>query len=158
MHIAVASDHAGFMLKARAISQLRSLGHDVHDLGVHTDLVPSDYPDAAVAVAKAIAGGLAVRGVLICGSGVGASIAANKIPGTRAAICHDTFSARQGVEDDDMNVLCLGARIIGPELAADVLGAFAGARFSRAERHLRRLEKVIALERELPHTQETYRG
>lgn len=158
MHIAVASDHAGFSLKAPAISQLRSMGHDVHDLGVTTDLVPSDYPDAAVTVAKAIAGGHAVRGVLICGSGVGASIAANKIPGIRAAVCHDTSSARQGVEDDDMNVLCLGARIVGPELAADVLRAFAGATFSRGDRHLRRLEKVIALEREFPHIQETYHG
>ncbi len=158
MHIAVASDHAGFKLKARVISQLGSLGHDGHDLGVNTDLVPSDYPDAAVAVAKAIANGHAIRGVLICGSGVGASIAANKIPGMRAAVCHDTFSARQGVEDDDMNILCLGARIIGDELAADVLSAFAGARFSGSERHLRRLEKVLALERELPHFQEIHHG
>jgi ribose 5-phosphate isomerase B len=145
MRIAVGCDHAGFPLKGQAIAELQRLGHDVLDLG--TDSAEAvDYPDFAQAVAEAVMRGEAERGLLICGSGVGASVAANKVPGVRAATCHDTFSARQGVEDDDMNVLCLGARVIGPQLALDVIRAWEAARFSNAERHARRLAKVKALE------------
>jgi len=147
MRIAVACDHAGFPLKATVIAELEKAGHEVVDLGGF-DETPSDYPDAARAVGESIAGGHSERGVLLCGSGVGASVAANKVPGVRGAMCHDTFSARQGVEDDDMNVLCLGARIIGPELAREVVRAFQGARFSGLERHQRRLGKVLAMEAE----------
>jgi len=147
MRFAVASDHAGFPLKSFVVAELTDRGHEACDLGTY-DTAPADYPDFALAVGEALLGGEAERGVLVCGSGVGASVAANKIPGIRAAICHDTFSARQGVEDDDMNVLCLGARIVGSELAREIVGAFAGARFSGLERHLRRLEKVAAIERQ----------
>ncbi|MGH9400298.1 MAG: ribose 5-phosphate isomerase B [Thermoanaerobaculia bacterium] len=145
MRIAVGCDHAGFPLKGCVIDELRKMGHDVEDLGAY-DTQPADYPDYALKVGLAVASGGCERGVLVCGSGVGASVAANKVPGVRSALCHDTFSARQGVEDDDLNVLCLGARVIGPELAAEVLRAFVGARFSNAERHLRRLNKVKAIE------------
>ena len=145
MRIAVGCDHAGFPLKAPAIEELRRLGHDVIDLGTNsTDAV--DYPDFAQQVGEAVARGDAERGLLLCGSGVGASVAANKVPGVRAAVCHDTFSARQGVEDDDMNVLCLGARVIGDQLALDVIRAWQAATFSNAERHVRRLNKVKAIE------------
>jgi ribose 5-phosphate isomerase B len=143
--IAVACDHAGFPLKGSVIEVLRGLEHEVEDLGTY-DTQPADYPDSALKVGLAVASGQCERGVLVCGSGVGASVAANKVPGVRSALCHDTFSARQGVEDDDMNVLCLGARVIGPALAAEVVRAFAGATFSNAERHLRRLNKVKAIE------------
>jgi ribose 5-phosphate isomerase B len=145
MRIAVACDHAGFPLKATVVDELMSAGHDVLDLGTDSSEAV-DYPDFAEAVGRKVAAGEADRGVLICGSGVGASVAANKIPGVRAALCHDTFSARQGVEDDDMNILCLGARIIGPELAKEVLRAFGSAVFSQLERHQRRLDKVLAIE------------
>ena len=145
MRIAVGCDHAGFPLKAPAIEELRRLGHDVLDLGTDTTEAV-DYPDFAQKVAEAVMRGEADRGLLLCGSGVGASVAANKVPGVRAAVCHDTFSARQGVEDDDMNVLCLGARVIGAQLALDVVRAWQGAVFSNAERHVRRLNKVKALE------------
>jgi ribose 5-phosphate isomerase B len=145
MRIAVGCDHAGFSLKAPAVAELRRLGHEVIDLGTGSEK-PVDYPDFAQAVAEAVMRGEADRGLLICGSGVGASVAANKVPGVRAATCHDTFSARQGVEDDDMNVLCLGARVIGPQLALDVIRAWQGASFSNAERHTRRLNKVKAIE------------
>lgn len=145
MKIAVGCDHAGFPLKACVIEELRGLGHEVADLGTY-DTQPADYPDYALKVALAVADGRCERGVVVCGSGVGASVAANKVPGVRSALCHDTFSARQGVEDDDMNVLCLGARVVGPALAAEVLRAFAAARFSNAERHVRRLNKVKAIE------------
>jgi ribose 5-phosphate isomerase B len=145
MRIAVACDHAGFPLKAGVVDDLRRLGHSVEDLGTDsTD--PVDYPDFARAVAVAVASGRCERGVVICGSGVGASVAATKVPGVRAAMCHDTFSARQGVEDDDMNVLSLGARVIGPSLAAELIRAFTAARFSNAERHVRRLGKIDAIE------------
>lgn len=147
MRIAVGCDHAGFPLKARAIAELERLGHDVLDLGTDsTEAV--DYPDFAQAVAEAVMRGEAERGLLICGSGVGASVAANKVPGARAATCHDTFSARQGVEDDDMNVLCLGARVVGPELSLEIIRAWQGATFSNAERHVRRLGKVKAIEQQ----------
>ena len=145
MKVTVGCDHAGFPLKAWVIDELRGLGHEVEDVGAY-DTQPTDYPDYALKVALAVASGESERGIVVCGSGVGASVAANKVPGVRSALCHDTFSARQGVEDDDMNVLCLGARVIGPSLAGEVVRAFAGARFSNADRHLRRLNKVKAIE------------
>ncbi len=123
------------------------MGHEVLDLGVHSSEEPSDYPDIALAVGRALQEGRAQRGILVCGSGVGASVAANKLRGIRAAVCHDTFSARQGVEDDDMNILCLGQRVVGTELAKEVVRVFLEARFSEEERHRRRLRKVLALER-----------
>jgi ribose 5-phosphate isomerase B len=146
MIIAIGCDHAGFPLKDHVIAQVRAAGHQVHDCGAMT-LVPSDdYPDYALAVAESVRGGKAARGIIVCGSGVGVSVAANKVPGIRAAMCHDTFSARQGVEDDAMNVLCLGGRVIGPELASDVIRAYLSAEFSGAERHERRLNKVKKIE------------
>ncbi len=145
MIIAIGFDHAGFPLKDRVIHELRAAGHQIVDCGGF-DTTPSDYPDFARAVATTVVEGRADRGVLVCGSGVGASVAANKVPGARAALCHDTFSARQGVEDDDLNVLCLGARVIGVEAAAEALRAFLAARFSKAERHVRRVEKIRAIE------------
>jgi len=145
MRVAVACDHAGFPLKAKTIQDLNRLGCGTLDLGTNsTEAV--DYPDFARAVALAIREGRADRAVLICGSGAGAAVAANKFRGIRAATCHDTFSARQCVEDDDVNVLCLGARVIGPELANEVIRNFVGARFSGAERHVRRLAKVAGFE------------
>jgi ribose 5-phosphate isomerase B len=145
MKIAVACDHAGFPLKDGVVALLRATGHSVEDLGTDST-EPVDYPDFARAVAEAVASGRCDRGIVICGSGVGASVAATKVPGVRASMCHDTFSARQGVEDDDMNVLSLGARVIGPALAAELVGAFVHAKFSGAERHVRRLAKVNAIE------------
>ena len=145
MRIAVASDHAGFPLKERVISELSALGHETADLGTcSTD--PVDYPDYAQAVAEAVRAGRADRAVLLCGSGAGAAVAANKFRGIRAATCHDTFSAHQSVEDDDVNVLCLGARVVGSELAAELVRTFVSARFSGAERHLRRVAKIAAFE------------
>ncbi|MEO8432313.1 MAG: ribose 5-phosphate isomerase B [Acidobacteriota bacterium] len=145
MKIALGCDHAGFPLKQEVRTLLGKLGHEVIDLG--TDgTEPVDYPDFAKAVGLSVSRGETERGIVLCGSGVGASVAATKIPGIRAALCHDTFSARQGVEDDDMNVLCLGARVIGPSLAAEVLRAFLSAKFSGAERHVRRLNKVHQIE------------
>ena len=148
MRIAIAADHAGYDLKEIVAEHLLSQGHEVLNLGVNTAAVPSDYPDAATAVAEALRGGKAERGVLMCGSGVGVSVAANKYPGIRAAVCHDTYSAHQGVEHDQMNVLVLGGRIIGEALARDLVDAFVGAQFSGEERHVRRLNKVLAIERE----------
>lgn len=145
MRIAIGSDHAGFSLKRTLVEALREGGHEVIDVGTDSDAAV-DYPDYAEAVAVAVRRGTVDRGVMICGSGVGASVAANKVPGVRAAICHDTFSAHQGVEHDDMNILVLGARIIGAALAAEVLEAFLGARFSDAERHRRRIGKIRRLE------------
>jgi ribose 5-phosphate isomerase B len=145
MRIAVATDHAGFPLKQPIIDELRQLGHDTLDLGTNSE-APVDYPDYAEAAGNAVRSGRADRSVLICGSGVGASVAANKVPGIRAAVCHDTYSAHQGVEHDDMNVLTLGARVIGPALALELVAAFVGARFSGEERHVRRLDKVLAIE------------
>lgn len=147
MKIAVGCDHAGFSLKQEMLPLLAKLGCEILDVGAF-DAQPSDYPDFAKKVALAILSEQSERGILICGSGVGASVAANKVPGIRSALCHDTFSARQGVEDDDMNVVCLGARVIGPALAAEVLKAFLSARFSGAERHVRRLNKVKAIEQD----------
>ena len=132
-------------MKAAAVAELQRLGHKVIDLGTDSEEAV-DYPDYAQAVAEAVARGDAERGLLICGSGVGTSVAANKVPGVRAAVCHDTFSARQGVEDDDMNVLCLGVRVVGEELALELIRAWAAAEFSNAERHARRVGKVRAIE------------
>ena len=147
MRIAVAADHAGFELKALIIERLTRDGHQMLNLGTHST-EPVDYPDFARSVAEAVLSGQTERGVLVCGSGVGACVAANKLPGIRAGLCHDTYSARQGVEHDDMNVLCLGARVIGPELALELVRTFLAARFSGEERHRRRLAKIEALERE----------
>ena len=147
MRVALGVDHAGFELKAAIKQELERLGHDVLDLGTNSP-EPVDYPDIAAAVGEAVRGGAAERGVLVCGSGVGACIAANKLHGIRACLCHDTYSAHQGVEHDNMNVLCLGSRIIGRELALELLRAFLGARFNPLgeERHARRVAKVAALE------------
>jgi len=145
MNLVVASDHAGYPLKARVIDELRKAGHQVTDLGTDST-APVDYPDYAKAVAQAILAGRADRAVLLCGSGAGACVAANKFRGIRAATCHDSFSARQCVGDDDVNVLCLGARVIGPELAVELARDYAGAQFSGAERHRRRLGKIAAFE------------
>lgn len=147
MIIALGCDHAGYPLKKLLHAWLEKKGHKVLNLGVDTESVPADYPDYARAVAEAVAAGKAERGFIVCGSGVGATIAANKVPGARGCMCHDTFSARQGVEDDDVNVLCLGARVVGVSLALEVLDAWVAARFSNAERHARRRDKVVALER-----------
>lgn len=146
MKIALGADHAGFPLKEVLSRRLADAGHEVQDLGTNsTDAV--DYPDYAAKVASAVVSGAAERGIMVCGSGVGATVAANKIPGARAGLCHDTFSAHQGVEDDDVNVLCLGARVIGENLAFEIVDVWLAARFSGAERHLRRRDKVIALEK-----------
>jgi ribose 5-phosphate isomerase B len=145
MKVVIGSDHAGFQLKNAMGDLLRSLGNDVLDVGAFNEN-PSDYPDFAEAVGRAVLDGKAERGVLVCGSGVGASVAANKLPGIRAGMCHDTYSAHQGVEHDDINVLVLGSRVIGVALAQDLLRAFLGAKFSNEERHVRRLGKVKALE------------
>ncbi len=146
MRIAIGSDHAGYDLKCELAACIKDLGHHVVDMGTHnTD--PVDYPDFAEAVSKEVVGGRAERGILICGSGVGASIAANKVPGIRAGTCHDTYSAHQGVEHDDMNVLVVGARIIGVALAKEIVRTFLAAEFSKEERHRRRLGKVIDMER-----------
>jgi ribose 5-phosphate isomerase B len=145
MKIVVGSDHAGFDLKQAVAEALRRDGHEVNDVGAHST-EPSDYPDFAAAVGRAIQKGAVERGVLICGSGVGASVAASKLRGIRAAVCHDGYSAHQGVEHDDMNVLVLGSRVVGTALALDLVRAYLAARFSGEERHLRRLAKIRALE------------
>jgi RpiB/LacA/LacB family sugar-phosphate isomerase len=145
MRIAIGADHAGFDLKQLIAAYLRHLGHEVIDKGTDSD-VPVDYPDFAEAVSIVVRDGQAERGVLICGSGVGASVAANKIPGIRAGLCHDTYSARQGVEHDDMNVLVLGARVIGVELARALVDNFVAANFTGEERHRRRIAKIKGLE------------
>jgi ribose 5-phosphate isomerase B len=145
MKIVIGSDHAGFALKISVGDLLRSLGHQVLDVGAFNEN-PSDYPDFAEAVGRAVLDGRAERGVLICGSGVGASVAANKLLGIRAAVCHDTYSAHQGVEHDDMNVLVLGSRVIGVKLAEDLVKSYLSAKFTNEERHVRRLAKIRALE------------
>ncbi len=145
MRLAVAADHAGLPLKEVVVDYLSRQGHQVLDLGTNS-AEPVDYPDYARAVGEALQRGQADRGIVICGSGVGASIAANKMRGIRAAVCHDPYSARQGVEHDDMNVLCLGSRVVGPDLAIELVRVFVSARFSGEERYRRRLEKVLALE------------
>lgn len=145
MRITIASDHAGFELKQVLADFLRQQGHQVTDIGTHST-EPVDYPDFAEALAMKVLRGESERGILICGSGVGASVAANKIPGIRAGLCHDAYSAHQGVEHDDMNVLVLGARVIGPELAKDLCLDFLKAQFSGEERHRRRLNKILSIE------------
>jgi RpiB/LacA/LacB family sugar-phosphate isomerase len=145
MRIAIGADHAGFELKQLIADHLRHLAHEVIDVGTGSD-DPVDYPDYAEALSNVLIDGQAERGVLICGSGVGASIAANKLPGIRAGLCHDTYSARQGVEHDDMNVLVLGARVIGVELAREIVGVFLAAKYTAEERHRRRVAKIKALE------------
>jgi ribose 5-phosphate isomerase B len=145
MHIAIGSDHAGFELKEVLAKFLGDMGFDVVDVGTHST-APVDYPDFAQAVGEAVLDGRAERGVLICGSGVGASVAANKIAGIRAGLCHDTYSAHQGVEHDDMNVLVLGGRVVGIATAQELVRAYSHATFTREERHMRRLQKVHALE------------
>jgi len=146
MKIVIGSDHAGFELKVAMGDLLRSLGHDVLDVGAFNEN-PSDYPDFAEAVGRAVLDHKAERGVLICGSGVGASVAANKLPGIRAGMCHDTYSAHQGVEHDDINVLVLGSRVVADELAKDLCTIFLNARFTGEDRHQRRLAKIQAIER-----------
>jgi ribose 5-phosphate isomerase B len=146
MHVGICTDHGGFELKNNLAEKLRAAGHQVTDFGAFSLNPQDDYPDFVVPLARAIVEGKVVRGVAVCGSGVGAAVCANKIAGVRAALIEDHFSARQGVEDDHMNVLCLGGRIVGPELAWDLIEAFLAAEFSQAERHLRRLGKVAALE------------
>ena len=146
MKIALGTDHAGLDLKKVIATYLAQLGHDVTDVGAHEFDPVDDYPDFAAAVAHEVAVGNVDRGLLVCGSGVGASIAANKVVGVRAAMCHDTYSAHQGVEHDDMNVLCVGARVIGIEIAREVVVSFLQATFSGDERHVRRLNKVLAIE------------
>jgi ribose 5-phosphate isomerase B len=147
MKVAVAFDHRGVKLRERVLEELAALGHDAVDLGTDSSAQRVDYPDKARELGEAIRDGAAERGVLVCGSGVGASIAACKLPGIRAAICHDAYSAHQGVEHDDMNVLCLGSEIVGAELAAELVRAFLQARFDGGERYVMRLEKVEAMER-----------
>ena len=150
MKIAIGADHAGFELKEAVKRLLIELKHDVQDLGTHST-EPTDYPDTSEALGLAVRDGKAERGILCCGSGVGASVAANKIPGVRAGLCHDHYSAHQGVEHDDMNVLVLGARVIGPALAHELIARFLEARFSGEERHVRRLGKIAAIEARYMH-------
>jgi len=149
MRVGIATDHGGFGLKEELVAQLRAAGHEVIDFGAHTLAPGDDYPDFVIPLAQAVAAGKAERGVAICGSGVGASVCANKIPGVRAALVHDHFSARQGVEDDHMNIICMGGRTVGPCVAWDLVETFLAAGFSQAERHLRRLGKVASLEPEV---------
>jgi ribose 5-phosphate isomerase B len=158
LRIALGADHGGFSLKKELLTWLRQ-EYEILDLGAHTLDPIDDYPDFAEAVAREVVSGQAQRGILICGSGVGACVAANKVPGARACLCHDTYSARQGVEHDDMNILCLGARVIGLELAKELVKAFLNASFSGEERHKRRLKKVLAIEhRALQRNKERGKG
>ncbi len=151
MDVAVAFDHRGVHLRQAVLDVLAEDGHAVLDLGTDTDAVRIDYPDKAAEVGAAVTEGRAERAVLVCGSGVGASVAACKVAGIRAAICHDVYSAHQGVEHDDMNVLCLGSEVIGPSLAADLVRTFLGAQFNNGERYVERLRKVEAMERQMAH-------
>src|SRR5215813_8366896 len=146
MRLGIATDHGGFWLKEDLLARLAAAGHEVVDFGADRLDSGDDYPDFVLPLARAVAAGQVERGIAVCGSGVGATVCANKVPGVRACLITDHFSARQGVEDDDMNVICLGGRITGPMLAWDLVEAFLAAQFSRAERHLRRLGKVAALE------------
>ena len=146
MRVGLATDHGGFDLKEHIVALLQSAGHEVVDFGAHSLNHDDDYPDFVVPLAKAVTAGEVERGIAICGSGVGAAICANKIPGVRAGLVHDHFSARQGVEDDHMNILCMGGRTVGPAVAWDLVQTFLAAQNSQAERHLRRLRKVASLE------------
>ncbi len=154
MKVAVAFDHRGVTLRDTVVAAVEAAGHDVVDLGVDTDAVRVDYPDLARAVGEAIRGGRAERAVFVCGSGVGASVAACKLAGIRAAICHDVYSAHQGVEHDDMNVLCLGSEVVGPSLARELVDAFLHASFDGGERYVARLHKVEQMEKEMKHGEE----
>ena len=149
MIVGVAFDHRGVHLREQVLGELAAGGHEIVDLGTDTDAVRIDYPDKARELGEALQGGRAERGVLVCGSGVGAAVAASKMRGIRAAICHDVYSAHQGVEHDDMNVLCLGSEVIGPSLAVELVRAFLGARFDGGERYVQRLKKVEAMERQM---------
>jgi ribose 5-phosphate isomerase B len=146
MRVGIATDHGGFSLKEEMVAQLRAAGHEVVDFGAHSLSPDDDYPDVVIPLAQAVVAGKVDRGVAICGSGVGASVCANKVPGIRAALIHDHFSARQGVEDDHLNILCMGGRTVGPAVAWDLIQTFLAAEFSQAKRHLRRLSKVAFLE------------
>ncbi len=152
MRIAVSADHAGFALKEELVAKLSQRGHDPVDLGTHSQS-PVDYPDSAEAVVRAMRDGQCERGLLVCGSGAGVSIAANKFPGIRAAVCHDTYTAHQAVEHDNMNVLCIGARVVGGALALEIVSAFLDACFSGEERHQRRLGKILAIEARFAKTE-----
>jgi len=151
MRVGVATDHGGFGLKEELVAQLRAAGHEVIDFDANILSPDDDYPDFVTPLARAVAAGQVQRGVAICGSGVGASVCANKIPGVRAALIHDHFSARQGVEDDHMNVICMGGRTVGPAVAWDLVQTFLSAEFSQADRHLRRLGKAASLEQSGTH-------
>ena len=146
MRIGIAADHGGFNLKEELAGSLRSAGHELNDCGAYTLTPEDDYPDFVIPLARAVAAGVVERGIAVCGSGVGAAICANKVPGIRAALISDHFSAHQGVEDDDMNILCLGGRVVGPMVAREVIQSFLNANFSREERHVRRLAKIAGLE------------
>jgi ribose 5-phosphate isomerase B len=148
MRVAVAFDHRGVKLRARVLQAVQGLGHELVDLGTDADTPRIDYPDKAKEIGQAIRGGDAERAIFVCGSGVGASVAASKLAGVRAAICHDTYSARQGVQHDDMNVLCIGSGVVGEDLADELVAAFLAAEFDGAERYRRRLEKIEAIEKE----------
>ena len=151
MRVLVAFDHRGTTLRERVLAELDGLGHEAVDLGTDAPAPKIDYPDKARELGEALLAGEGERGILVCGSGVGASVAANKLPGIRAGLCHDTYSAHQGVEHDDMNVLCLGSEIVGAELAGELVRAFLAARFAGEERFVRRLEKIQEMEGALPH-------
>jgi ribose 5-phosphate isomerase B len=146
MHIGIATDHGGFELKQKLIERLRAAGHQVTDFGAHELTPGDDYPDFVIPLGQAVAAGKVDRGIAVCGSGVGACVCANKVKGVRACLIEDNFSARQGVEDDNLNLICLGGRIEGPELAWDLIQTYLAAKFSQAPRHVRRLGKVAALE------------
>ena len=146
MRVGVATDHGGFGLKEELVAHLREQGHEVVDVGAHSLNPGDDYPDFVIPLAHAVIAGKVERGIAVCGSGVGASVCANKIPGVRAGLIHDHFSAQQGVEDDHMNIICMGGRTVGPAVARDLVDTFLAAEFSQAERHLRRLGKVASLE------------
>jgi ribose 5-phosphate isomerase B len=146
MRVGIATDHGGFGLKEELVSRIRAAGHEVVDFGAHSLAEGDDYPDYVVPLGRAVVEGKVDRGVAICGSGVGASVCVNKVRGVRAALIHDHFSAKQGVEDDHMNILCMGGRTVGPEVAWDLVQTYLAAQYSRADRHLRRLGKVAALE------------
>ena len=152
MHVGIATDHGGFGLKEELVARLRAAGHDVVDFGADKLSPDDDYPDFVIPLARAVAAGTIERGIAVCGSGVGASICANKVPGVRASVIDDHFSAEQGVEDDHMNIICIGGRTVGPGVAWDLVQTFLAGEFSQAPRHLRRLSKVASLERQPART------
>ena len=149
MRVGIATDHGGFDLKEELVAHLRKAGHEIFDVGAHNLNPGDDYPDFVIPLAHAVVAGEVERGIAVCGSGVGASVCANKVPGVRAGLIHDHFSAKQGVEDDHMNIICMGGRTVGPAVARDLVDTFLAAEFSQAERHLRRLDKVASLEAQI---------